>query len=168
MWGVMIGVEVKGEVVAGAVYIAAEDSMVAAGRGLGCTWNGRVARVSGIAKLEEATVCCTSIQSAMKRSDGFEKVAARAKLVRGWGDCYGHILVATGRADVMLDPAMNPWDCAPLLPILREAGGHYTTWSGEPTIWGPDGVATNAALHAEVMEILKGETMKPGWSGKSI
>ena len=39
---------------------------------------------------------------------------------------------------------MNPWDCAPLLPILREAGGHFTTWQGEPTIWGPDAVATNA------------------------
>jgi fructose-1,6-bisphosphatase/inositol monophosphatase family enzyme len=121
-----------------------------------------------VAKLSGAVVCCTSILSAIERSDAFETIAARAKVTRGWGDCYGHVLVATGRADVMLDPRMNPWDCAPLLPILREAGGHYTTWGGEPTIWGPDGVGTNAGLHAEVMEILKGETLKPGWSGKSI
>ena len=64
-------------------------------------------------------------------------------------------MVATGRAEIMLDPQMNPWDCAPCQPILEEAGGHFTTWDGKPTIWGPDAAATNAALHAEVIEILK-------------
>ena len=157
LWGVLVGVEVKGEPVVGAVYLAAEDSMVSAARGLGCTWNGRTAKVSQISNLSEATLSCTSIQSALKRSDAYEKLAAQVKLTRGWGDCYGHVLVATGRADIMLDPAMNPWDCAPLLPILREAGGHFTTWKGEPTIWGPDAVSTNAALHKQVIEVLSNE-----------
>ena len=71
-------------------------------------------------------------------------------------------------AEIMLDPRMNPWDCAPLLPILREAGGHYTTWKGEATIWGPDGVGTNAALHDEVMGILRNEKLNPAWAGTSI
>ena len=88
---------------------------------------------------------------------------SRAKVTRGWGDCYGHILVATGRAEIMLDPRMNPWDCAPLLPILDEAGGHYTTWGGESTIWGPDGLGTNEALHREVLDILRVEKDKAGW-----
>ena len=57
----------------------------------------------------------------------------------------------------MLDPAMNPWDCAPLLPILREAGGHFSTWAGEATIWGADGMATNAELHQEGLAILAAE-----------
>ncbi|HZZ41823.1 MAG TPA: inositol monophosphatase family protein [Tepidisphaeraceae bacterium] len=160
LWGVLIGVEVKGEVVAGAVYIAAEDSMISAARGLGCTWNGRTARVSKISSLEDATISCTSPSSAIKRSDAYEKIASRAKLTRGWGDCYGHILVATGRADVMLDPAMNPWDCAPLLPILQEAGGSFTTWSGQPTIWGKDAVSTNGALQKPILEILATEKQR--------
>ena len=63
----------------------------------------------------------------------------------------------------MLDPKMNPWDCAPLLPILREAGGHFTTWRGEPTIWGNDAVATNAALHRPVLDSLTAEARRPGW-----
>ena len=168
MYGVMIGVEVRGQPRVGVVYLPATDEMIAAAEGAGCWWNGRRARVSSVSKLSDAVVCCTSILSAVQRSDAFENIAARAKVTRGWGDCYGHVLVATGRADVMLDPRMNPWDCAPLLPILREAGGHYSTWAGEPTIWGPDGVGTNAALHGEVMQILKGETLKAGWSGKSI
>jgi fructose-1,6-bisphosphatase/inositol monophosphatase family enzyme len=57
----------------------------------------------------------------------------------------------------MLDPAMNPWDCAPLLPILREAGGRFTDWGGVETIWGKDAVSTNAALHDEVLGVLKNE-----------
>jgi len=76
---------------------------------------------------------------------------------RGWGDCYGYVLVATGRAEIMLDPVINPWDCAPLPPILREAGGRFTTWRGEETIWGPDGVATNGALHEQVLAMLAAE-----------
>ncbi len=68
--------------------------------------------------------------------------------MRSWGDCYGHCLVATGRADVMLDPVMNPWDCAALLPIVREAGGRFTDWSGAARIDGGDAVSTNGGLHA--------------------
>jgi histidinol phosphatase-like enzyme (inositol monophosphatase family) len=167
MYGVLIGVEVRGKPEVGVVYLPATDEMIAAATGLGCRWNGRDARVSRVDQLRDAVVCCTSIVTAMQRSDAFERICSRAKVTRGWGDCYGHVLVATGRADVMLDPRMNPWDCAPLLPIYREAGGHYTTWAGEPTIWGPDGVGTNAALHREVLDLLRAETVKPGWKMKA-
>jgi myo-inositol-1(or 4)-monophosphatase len=166
LYGVMIGVEHRGRVVAGAVYMPALDEMVSAANGMGCTWNGRPARVSTTAKLSEAVVSCTSPGRAMDRSDVWEKLSGSVRLMRGWGDCYGHCLVATGRADVMLDPRMNPWDCAPLLPILQEAGGHFTTWKGEATIWGPDAVSTNAAVHAEMLALLSTENMKPGWKTK--
>jgi fructose-1,6-bisphosphatase/inositol monophosphatase family enzyme len=84
------------------------------------------------------------------------RICSRAKLVRGWGDCYGYMLVATGRAEIMLDPIMNVWDCAALAPILEEAGGTFTTWSGEATIWGNEAVGTNGALFEEVMALIKG------------
>jgi fructose-1,6-bisphosphatase/inositol monophosphatase family enzyme len=67
------------------------------------------------------------------------------------------VLVATGRAEIMLDPAMNPWDSAPLLPILREAGGHFSDWQGTPTIWTGEAMATNAALRDPVLDILRAE-----------
>jgi histidinol phosphatase-like enzyme (inositol monophosphatase family) len=166
LYGVLIGVEVDGTAQVGVCYLPALDEMVAAASGLGCTWNGRAARVSPVARLEDAVVSCTSIVTAQARSDAFERITSRAKVTRGWGDCYGHVLAATGRIDVMLDPRMNPWDAAPFAAIYAEAGGHYTTWRGEPTIWGTDGVGTNAALHREVVEILKGETVTPGWGSK--
>ncbi|HYF65783.1 MAG TPA: inositol monophosphatase family protein [Herpetosiphonaceae bacterium] len=156
-YGVLVGVEVAGQAAVGAVYLPAFDEMLAAADGLGCRWNGREARVSTVADLAEATLLVTSVTGAMERSDAYERLAARTRLQRTWGDCYGYVLVATGRAEIMLDPAMNPWDCAPLLPILREAGGHFTTWDGEATIWGPDAVGTNAALHGHVLDVLRSE-----------
>ena len=77
----------------------------------------------------------------------------RAKASRTWGDCYGYVLVATGRADVMLDPVMNLWDCAALLPIVEEAGGTFTDWRGVSTINGGNAIATNGLLFDEVMRI---------------
>jgi fructose-1,6-bisphosphatase/inositol monophosphatase family enzyme len=96
---------------------------------------------------------------AMQRSCAFEKLASQVKLVRGWSDCYGYVLVATGRIEIMLDAAMNVWDCAPLLPILEEAGGHFGDWTGRPTIRGRDAVATNATLHKHVAEILRSDAL---------
>jgi len=64
------------------------------------------------------------------------------------------VLVATGRADVMLDPVMHAWDCAPFLPILREAGGTFTNWSGEATIYGGNAISTNGRLFEEIMKMI--------------
>jgi fructose-1,6-bisphosphatase/inositol monophosphatase family enzyme len=130
--------------------------MICAAKGLGCTWNGRPARVSDISDIRDATVILTSPVHKHGRDEAMNRICSRAKLVRGWGDCYGYMLVATGRAEVMLDPIMNVWDCAALAPILEEAGGTFTTWSGEATIWGNEAVGTNGALFEEVMQLIKG------------
>jgi histidinol phosphatase-like enzyme (inositol monophosphatase family) len=167
LYGVMIGIEIGGRPQVGVVYMPAMDEIVSAAIDLGCTWNGREARVSRIDQLSQAVLSTTSMITAQSRSDAFGILASKVKVVRGWGDCYGHCLIATGRAEIMLDPRMNPWDCAPLVPILTEAGGHYTTWRGEPDIYGADGVSTNAALHREVLDILRGERFKPGWKSRS-
>lgn len=157
LYGVLIAVEVRGEPAVGVVYLPALDEIVTAATGLGCAWNGRPTRVSSVDKLADAVLLTTSASAAQARSDAYDRLAAQAKFERTWGDCYGYVLVATGRAEIMLDPMMNPWDSAPLLPILREAGGCFSAWDGTPTIWGPDAVATNAALNADTLAILRSE-----------
>lgn len=157
LYGVLIGVEVRGRPSVGVIYAPGTDELVAAADGLGCTWNGRTARVSDVSRIEDATLLSSSINRAIARSDAYINLAGRARLARGWGDAYGYMLVATGRAEIMIDPALNAWDCAPLPPILREAGGRFTTWAGEETIWGTDGCATNGALNAEVLAVLRAE-----------
>jgi histidinol phosphatase-like enzyme (inositol monophosphatase family) len=155
LYGVLIGVEVRGVPSVGVVYLPALDEMVSAAKGQGCLWNGRPARVSGMASLTDAAVMSSSIVSCYGRSDGFARIAAKTYLQRTWGDCYGYVLVATGRAEVMLDAAMKVWDCAALMPVIEEAGGRFTTWSGEATIYGPDAVASNGVLHHQVLDLLR-------------
>jgi histidinol phosphatase-like enzyme (inositol monophosphatase family) len=157
LFGVMIGIEIKGAPRVGVIYLPILDEMLLAADGLGCTFNGRTCRVSAVDTLESATLLAGSITRAMNRSDAYERLAKVVKLNRGWGDCFGYSLVATGRADIMLDPRITPWDCAPLVPILQEAGGKFSDWSGAVTIYGNDAVATNGKLHPLVLDVLTSE-----------
>ena len=148
LYGVLIAVEIEGEMSVGVVNITALGEMVSAAKGLGCFLNGEPARVSTTAELKEALLLSTRFERKT------EVLQARAKVSRTWGDCYGYVLVATGRADVMLDPVMNLWDCAPLLPILEEAGGTFTDWRGVRRADGGNAIATNGLLFDEVMSLI--------------
>jgi len=155
LYGVMIGVEENGRMIAGAVNIPALGEIVVAEKGKGCLWNNRPARVSTTTNLAQALVLTTDWNSHYKHGKGeaWDRIHPKAKIVRTWGDCYGHILVATGRADVMVDPIMNAWDCAALLPILEEAGGSFTDYSGAATVYGGCAISTNAALKTEILSL---------------
>jgi histidinol phosphatase-like enzyme (inositol monophosphatase family) len=157
LYGVLVGLEdPDGEPVLGAVYLPALDEMVAAARGEGCSWNGRRAAVSGVTALADACLLYTSLKAfeETKRMDVLRTCLVRVRLVRGWGDCYGHILVATGRAEAIIEPVLNVWDCAALLPILEEAGGTFTAWDGRRTIHGKSGISTNGKITAELRALL--------------
>ncbi len=158
LYGVLIGLEIAGEVVVGVAHFPGLKEMIAAARGEGCRWNGRPAHVSDVSRLDLALVAYTDGRdfAAYGRAEAWERLQAATHTQRGWGDCYGHCLVATGRAEVMLDPIMNPWDCAALLPILQEAGGTFTDWDGEVTIYGSNALSTNGALFDPIMEIVRG------------
>ena len=156
LFGVLIAREGPNGVDIGCVYLPALDEMVWAGRGHGCWWNGRRARVSEVNELKDSCICFTSPVNFAKnsRKDEWDSLTKASRLVRGWGDCYGHILVATGRAEASFDPIMNPWDCGPLLPIMEEAQGTFTNWNGEATIHGKDAFSTNGFVFDEVMSLI--------------
>jgi histidinol-phosphatase len=124
LFGVLLALEIGREPVVGVCYLPALDEMIAAGRGEGCRWNGRAARVSSVGSLSEALVSLTEPGSLDEAHRAFwDRLKKKAAAIRGYSDCYGHCLVATGRVEVMLDPVMNLWDCAALAPIVEEAGG---------------------------------------------
>jgi histidinol-phosphatase len=156
-YGVLIALEIEGELTVGVVNIPALGELVSAAKGVGCFLNGERVRVSSTAALEDALLLCTDFSACARYGFGqaAELLQARAKTSRTWGDCYGYVLVATGRADVMLDPVMNLWDCAPLLPIMEEAGGTFTDWMGKRTAAGGNAVATNRVLFDEVMSVIR-------------
>ncbi len=167
LFGCMAGLEHDGESVAGAVCFPALGEIVYAATGQGAWWaigigapqaalEPRPARVSSVADLGEATFCATDFRNFARigKADGLARLLGAAPRSRGWSDCYGHYLVATGRVDVMIDPLMNVWDNAPLLPIVEEAGGRFSGLDGAHTIHAPNAVSTNGLLHDAVLALL--------------
>jgi histidinol-phosphatase len=156
LFATLIGVEVDGAAQVGVAYFPALDEMVCAARGQGARWNGRPCRVSTAAALGDATFCYTSVEGFRRtgREPALERLVGATRTQRGWGDAYAHALVATGRADLAVEPIMNVWDNAPLLPILTEAGGRFTDWTGVARIDGGDAVSTNGLLHDGVLALL--------------
>jgi len=157
-FGVLLALEVEGDPVVGVIHFPALGETVWAARGEGCWWDGRRARVSDTARLEDALVLTTDVEHIDRhgRREGWDRLRARAGLTRTWGDCYGYALVATGRAEAMLDPIVSPWDSAALRPIIEEAGGVFTDWDGRATHTSPHVVATNRALADEIRRVLAG------------
>ena len=136
----------------GVINLPALGETVYAGRGQGCWCNDQPARVSDVADLERAYLT----SSGYTHWDEAMLLAAKRSgmALRGWGDGYGYALVATGRAEVMVDPVIEPYDVAPMPVILQEAGGRFTDLDGAPRIDSGSGVATNGHLHDRVLELL--------------
>ena len=155
-FGCLIAVEENSQALVGVMGFPALDETVYGARGEGAWWNGRRARVSEVDSLDRALITTTSVESVEEhdRLEGWNRLRSRAGLVRTWGDCYGHALVATGRAEAMLDPIMNVWDAAALKPIVEEAGGVFTDWDGNVTYAGGSAVSTNAALANAIRSFL--------------
>lgn len=163
LYGVLVGIEVEGEPVVGVAHFPALRETVVAGRGFGARHNGNPCVVSATTDLENALLLTTDdVAAASSRlADGWEALRRGVAICRTWGDAYGHMLVATGRADIMVDPELSPWDAAPLLTIVQEAGGRFTSVSGEASIHGGSGVSTNGLLHDEALERL-GVSLREG------
>jgi histidinol-phosphatase len=156
LYSVLVAVEVDGRPSAGVIYLPALNELVTGAIGLGCRWNGRPARVSSVDRLSEATVITSSVRALEARGVRFQRLAAATKTQRGWGDAYGYALVATGRADAMIDAGVQIWDNAPLLPIVEEAGGRFTSWGGRRDISSQDAVGSNGRIHDSLLGVLAG------------
>lgn len=156
LWGTLIAVCEGDTVLAGAAFFPPLGEMLVAAVGEGCWHNGVRARVSSVAAIESATVLTTDerFPRLPDRRRGWESLSAAAAVSRSWGDCYGYLLVATGRAEVMVDGVVAVWDTAAVQRCVVEAGGTFTDWNGTPTAFGGSAIATNEALAGRARELL--------------
>ncbi len=148
----------------GVIFAPAAGEMVYAATGSGC-WHvvgeaePQPARVSKITDLAEATFLTTSVRSFTtdRPTDArptYDRLQSACRVTRTWGDAFGYLLVATGRAEIMVDPAMNLWDAAALQPVIEEAGGKFFDWQGRATVHSGESAATNRALAPQVLAAL--------------
>ena len=140
----------------GVIHLPALGETVAAGRGLGATFNGTPCRVSDHPTLDGAYA--TTSGFGYWPPDALQRVLDSDLFFRTWGDAYGYALVATGRAEAMIDPLANPWDVAPMAVIIPEAGGRFSNYDGVEQVdsWERySGVATNGAIHDELLALFR-------------
>ena len=111
-------------------------------------------------RLADATVLVTSHWTSGEQSGAnaarIDDVIKQAKLYRTWGDCFGYFAVATGAADLMLDPQLGYWDVAAIVPVIEGAGGVVTSWSGGDPLVEPSLIASAGALHPIALSLLGG------------
>ncbi len=155
LFGLLIGVTIERRPVVGVMHFPALGETVAARQGGGCFWNGRRVSVSQETELSSALVSLSEVpEPGSEAASTLDPLLRRVGVRRTWGDCFGYSMVASGRAEIMVDPEANPWDLAAIQPIVQEAGGRFTSLDGRESIWSGSAVATNGHLHDEVLELL--------------
>ncbi|QDT08853.1 histidinol-phosphatase [Planctomycetes bacterium K23_9] len=162
LYSTLLALECDGNPLGGVIFIPAMGELIAAAidqgswyrRGDGAAWEA--AQVSTKTDISQAVFVTSQVDSFDQRgaSDAYKRLESDAWVSRSWGDGYGYLLVATGRAEMMIDPICNAWDVAAIYPVITEAGGTFTDWKGTKTVRGGDGVGTNGHLHAAVLDRL--------------
>jgi histidinol-phosphatase len=158
-WATLVGLEHQGEPIAGVAVEPVLDRTYHALRGAGAFRDGEHIRVSTVDRLDESVLFYSSLAWFVKagKEDVFLKLVARTQRQRGYGDYYGHLLVAQGSGEVMVEHGVHPWDVAALKVIVEEAGGKFTDWGGHSSIHTPDVIASNGRIHEQIMAILRGD-----------
>ena len=158
LFGTLIALLEDEEPLVGVIHLPAVGELMIGARGRPTTVNGRAVRVRDTDSMERATVLYTDAGGIAKVDEGraMKRIFDRASLVRGWGDCYGHFMVAAGRADAMIDPELSLWDIAALKPCVVGAGGAFSDMEGRSEGLGHSAVSTNGLLHDEVLTLLRG------------
>ncbi len=162
LYTTLLGLEFDSQLIGGAIIVPALDESLVAATGCGAwhrhsqaqSW--QPARVSTCDRLENAVFVTSQVDTFAARTAGscYESIQSAVSITRTWGDAYGYLLVATGRADIMIDPIVSPWDIAAVMPVIREAGGRFTDWSGGESIHGSNAIGTNGLLHDRVLEMV--------------
>jgi histidinol-phosphatase len=159
IWATLVGLEVEGRAVVGVAHAPALDETYDAAAGAGARMNGDAIRVDTVKSLADATVLYASYSSFVEKGldDAFQKIAAAGYRTRGFGDFWGHMLVARGAAHVMIEPELRTWDFRPLEVIVSEAGGRQSSFDGGPLQDRGSVLTTCGAIHNEVLQILATE-----------
>jgi histidinol phosphatase-like enzyme (inositol monophosphatase family) len=162
LYSTLLAIELDGQPLGGVIFIPALDEIIVAAMGQGSWYRcgdaspWKRTAVSTKTDISQAVFVTSQVDTfdARGAADAYKRLEKAAWITRSWGDGYGYLMVATGRADIMIDPECNAWDVAAILPVVVEAGGEFTDWQGNATTRGGDGVGSNGKLHDSVLSYL--------------
>lgn len=158
IWATLIGLEFKGELIAGVAFLPAMRQTFHALRGHGAFRDERPIHVSDVSTLDKAHVYYSSVSWFTKvgHERQFLDLVKLTERQRGFGDFYGFMMIAQGSGEIMVEHGVHAWDIAALAPIIEEAGGKLTAWDGKLDIEKPDVLASNGILHEQALRIIRG------------
>ena len=162
LFGTMVGIEVDGKPSVGVIAFPGLDEIIYAATGQGAFFTKgsgppTKASVRNRTQLEDCIFLTSEAKTFSERNASvvYDELQRQCYVTRTWGDAYGYYLVATGRADIMVDPILSIWDAAAVKPIIEEAGGVFVDWKGTPSIESGDSIGTNHQLLDNVLSITK-------------
>jgi histidinol phosphatase-like enzyme (inositol monophosphatase family) len=154
LFGTLIALLKDGKPILGAINLPVLNELVT-GDNKTTTLNDRPVSVRECSKLSDAVLLTTDLMTFDDTTHkGFKSIMSKVKMIRGWGDCYGYYLVASGFADIMIDPVMSVWDKMALIPVIRGAGGMITDMKGNDPIEGTSIIASAKGIHSEVIKVI--------------
>lgn len=158
VWATLIALEVDGAPVVGVAHAPALGERYEAARGGGARLNGEPIRVSSTGTIEEASILHAGVASWIDGRTGgaLLDLVREARRDRGFGDFWGHALVARGSAEAMVETELSTWDWAALKVVVEEAGGRLTRFDGSPPVHGGSVLTTNGVLHEALVRRLAG------------
>lgn len=159
LWATLVGLEHDGRVIAGVVYEPVSHNLYRALAGHGAFKNDHRIQVSKVNRLADAILATSDFNSfdSAGEADVYISLARRVQKQRGYGDYFGFTLVAQGSIEIMLDCGVQSWDVAAIVPIIQEAGGRMTSWSGGDPHSSRHVIASNGLLHGYVLRALARE-----------
>ena len=167
LYGTMVGVTVEDRAVIGSVYFPGLDEGIFAARQFGSwAYQGErqpvAAKVSTKSALADVVMVTSEMETFGDRgaAEVYQKLIESIYFARTWGDVYGYLLVATGRVEVMIDPILNVWDAAAVQPIIEEAGGKFTDWAGNESIYAGEAIGSNGHVHEAVLDFTRNHAGK--------
>lgn len=157
-WGTLLALEYNGEIVLGVISMPLINEFIYASKGKGCYYNNKRSKVSKIRSIKDSYLIHGGLDYILTEPyrNNFLNLAGQAYYNRGFGDCHGHSFIINGRAEMMIDPHVAPYDVAPIKICVEESGGRFTDLKGNKTIYGGNALVTNGKVHDAVLRVLNG------------
>ncbi|MBN2365271.1 MAG: histidinol-phosphatase [Calditrichaeota bacterium] len=155
LFGTLIALMRNGQPILGSIHLPVQNELLT-GDNKQTDLNGRAVSFRACTSLSDAVLLFTDYEhfSRYQNRKKFDRLLQKVSMSRTWGDCYGYYMVATGRADIMIDAIMSPWDIMALVPVIRGAGGVITDYDGSDPVEGNSIIAAAKNIHSEVVNLL--------------
>lgn len=116
--------------------------------------NNEPVRMRQFSGFSQATLLCTDMINIGRfhNKAAFDELVSKVKLFRTWGDGFGYLLLASGKADIMLDARMAPWDILPVIPVVRGAGAAISSFSGQNAVISDSAICAHPSIHGEILQ----------------